>query len=409
LFCTSVQDYVIHATGADIEQLDAPFALPANAGLVKITPDEPGANEQTTPAGFFPSLEKLVEGTLMAVVEGKREEMIDQVRNCGGVGSSEGVGKNVRVPSERYTHLRLKGDVLRKSRLQVKSLGSAASAVRVAGLAANGGSTADNISVAHLILPTTNKAAYDSYPLDEKRGNYAGYMVVIHSQGDAGSDRNLQPVCTCLVERMNQKQGMVLRGHRAALQAVQAAVAGGAHMLYVRRLIRFDAMSMGPLGGMQRMVGVGSGIRERLASADADGTSDGSGTSLVAKLFMGAGVREMQTVDDEGRVGEAPEASMNEYLARWQAEEEGGQGGSTRGSTVGRVSTAVPQNGKTIFSSFNDHQQKALASDACTRDGVVLIQGPPGTGKSHLIACGILPHATLSPDRKENVLVLCNR
>ncbi|KAL7526857.1 hypothetical protein ACHAXR_004188, partial [Thalassiosira sp. AJA248-18] len=54
---------------------------------------------------------------------------------------------------------------------------------------------------------------------------------------------------------------------------------------------------------------------------------------------------------------------------------------------------------------FNKQQQRALALDALTSTGLVLIQGPPGTGKSHIICHGILPQAV---SRNERVLVVCN-
>jgi len=54
---------------------------------------------------------------------------------------------------------------------------------------------------------------------------------------------------------------------------------------------------------------------------------------------------------------------------------------------------------------FNQQQQRALALDALTSRGLVIIQGPPGTGKSHTICHGILPQAVA---RNERVLVVCN-
>jgi primosomal protein N' len=54
---------------------------------------------------------------------------------------------------------------------------------------------------------------------------------------------------------------------------------------------------------------------------------------------------------------------------------------------------------------FNQQQQRALALEALTDIGTVLIQGPPGMGKSHILCHGILPQVVA---RGGNVLVLCN-
>lgn len=57
------------------------------------------------------------------------------------------------------------------------------------------------------------------------------------------------------------------------------------------------------------------------------------------------------------------------------------------------------------FDAFNKQQQRALALEALTDEGVVLCQGPPGTGKSHIVCHGILPQVV---SRNEKVLVVCN-
>ncbi|CAB9497551.1 Regulator of nonsense transcripts 1 [Seminavis robusta] len=54
---------------------------------------------------------------------------------------------------------------------------------------------------------------------------------------------------------------------------------------------------------------------------------------------------------------------------------------------------------------FNHQQQRALALDALSAEGIVMCQGPPGTGKSHILCHGLLPQAV---QRREKVLVVCN-
>jgi hypothetical protein len=54
---------------------------------------------------------------------------------------------------------------------------------------------------------------------------------------------------------------------------------------------------------------------------------------------------------------------------------------------------------------FNEEQKKALAVNALTVEGTVIIQGPPGTGKSHLLAKGIIPQML---GNRQRVLVICN-
>ena len=63
----------------------------------------------------------------------------------------------------------------------------------------------------------------------------------------------------------------------------------------------------------------------------------------------------------------------------------------------------LPSNQATM--ELNEEQKKALALNALTVEGTVIIQGPPGTGKSHLLAKGILPQMLRNHDR---VLVICN-
>lgn len=55
---------------------------------------------------------------------------------------------------------------------------------------------------------------------------------------------------------------------------------------------------------------------------------------------------------------------------------------------------------------FNKQQQRALALDELTEEGIVLIHGPPGTGKSHVLCHGLIPQASLK--RGVKMLVLCN-
>lgn len=54
---------------------------------------------------------------------------------------------------------------------------------------------------------------------------------------------------------------------------------------------------------------------------------------------------------------------------------------------------------------FNKQQKRALALNALTKEGIVLIQGPPGTGKSHILCHGLIP---LAVERNEKMLVICN-
>ena len=54
---------------------------------------------------------------------------------------------------------------------------------------------------------------------------------------------------------------------------------------------------------------------------------------------------------------------------------------------------------------FNQQQQRALALEALTDIGTVLIQGPPGPGMSHILCHGILPQVVACGGK---VLVLCN-
>jgi len=54
---------------------------------------------------------------------------------------------------------------------------------------------------------------------------------------------------------------------------------------------------------------------------------------------------------------------------------------------------------------FNQQQCRALALEALTAAGPVVVQGPPGTGKSHLIAHGLLQQII---QRGGRALVLCN-
>ena len=90
----------------------------------------------------------------------------------------------------------------------------------------------------------------------------------------------------------------------------------------------------------------------------------------------------------EGRINENDVHSV-EDLDRWI---------HAKPDSTCTISTVNLQN-------FNTQQQRALAMDALTSKGVVLIQGPPGTGKSFVICHGILPQVV---GRNEKVLLVCN-
>ncbi|CAD7923933.1 unnamed protein product [Amoebophrya sp. A120] len=182
------------------------------------------------------------------------------------------------------------------------------------------------------------------YPADALKSVYNKFMLLAQCQKVFG-DEKVTNIGLVFCEAMNQKEGLVVRARPDVLEKLKAAMTSN-QFTYFRKLRNFSFMVTGPAASLQ-------GLRRTAP------------TPLCASLFFGQNLTSFDT----------------KALDKWVA---------------GKTSTQCL---------FNPQQCRALALEALTPNGPVIVQGPPGTGKSHLIARGILPQVIARGGR---VLVLCN-
>ncbi|CAE7377344.1 MOV10 [Symbiodinium sp. CCMP2456] len=188
------------------------------------------------------------------------------------------------------------------------------------------------------------------FPPEDSRSMWSKFMLLAQARRPGNQER-VANVGLVFCETMTQRDGLVLRARVEVLEQLRASMLQPGTFTYFRKLRNFSFMVTSPAASLQK-----------LRSAQP--------TPLCRALFL----------------GDVPQASQN------------------KAELFERLDTWVIAN-PDAQKMFNPQQCRALALEALTEAGPVVVQGPPGTGKSHLIACGLLPQIIRRGGR---ILVLCN-
>lgn len=175
-------------------------------------------------------------------------------------------------------------------------------------------------------------------------------MLLAQCRAPGKKSNRLKDVGLVFCEKMNQRDGLMLRAPERVLKELQSCMMQG------------DSTCFWKLQGFNRMVMDPLAVLQKLCSAPP--------TELCHALFFG-----------EIPGGSESDVDLCQRLDCWVA-----------------ANPYVP-------TMFNRQQCRALALEALTAAGPVVVQGPPGTGKSHLIAHALLPQII---QRGGRALVLCN-
>ncbi|CAE7500575.1 MAA3 [Symbiodinium natans] len=187
------------------------------------------------------------------------------------------------------------------------------------------------------------------FPLENSRSQWSRFMLLAQCRAVQKSKR-VKDVGLVFCETMNQKDGLVLWAPERVLKKLQSCMLQG------------DSTCFWKLQSFNRMVTDPLAVLQNLRSAPP--------TEMCRALFFG-----------EISGGSESDADLCQRLDCWVA-----------------ANPHVPM-------MFNRQQGRALALEALTAAGPVVVQGPPGTGKSHLIAHALLPQII---QRGGRALVLCN-
>eukprot|EP00439_Symbiodinium_sp_Y106_P068727 s202_g11.t1 len=188
------------------------------------------------------------------------------------------------------------------------------------------------------------------FPPENSRSLWSRFMLLAQCRAPGKKSKQVNEVGLVFCEAMNQKDGLVLCAPERVLNELQSYLRQGAPT-YFRKLQSFSRLVTEPVA-----------ILQKLRSAPP--------TELCRALFF-------------GEVPEGSESDVDLYQ---------------------RLDCWVSANSH-LPMMFNQQQCRALALEALTAAGPVVVQGPPGTGKSHLIAHGLLQQII---QRGGRALVLCN-
>ncbi|CAE7378327.1 MAA3 [Symbiodinium sp. CCMP2456] len=188
------------------------------------------------------------------------------------------------------------------------------------------------------------------FPVDSK-SQWSRFMLLAQCRAPGKKSNRVKDVGLVFCEKMNQTDGLVLRAPERVLKELQNCMMQG------------DSTCFWKLQSFNRMVTDPLAVLQKLRSAPP--------TELCRALFFG----------EIGPGGSESDADLCQRLEGWVA-----------------ANPDVPM-------MFNRQQCRALALEALTAAGPVVVQGPPGTGKSHLIAHALLPQII---QRGGRALVLCN-
>lgn len=165
------------------------------------------------------------------------------------------------------------------------------------------------------------------FPPENARAVWNKFMLLVQcgkSSGAAGTTTDrVKNVAIVFCEAMNQKEGLVLRARRDVLDTVQKEMTQPQTSTYFRKLRNFNFMVTAPAASLQK-------LRTEPPSA------------LCRQLFLG--------------------------------EQPSGQGVISNERMDGWVRTENPS----LQLLFNPQQCRALALEALTTHGPVIVQGPPG-------------------------------
>ncbi|CAE7832845.1 MOV10 [Symbiodinium sp. CCMP2592] len=189
------------------------------------------------------------------------------------------------------------------------------------------------------------------FPPEDSRSMWSKFLLLAQTRKSGFNSERVANVGLVFCETMTQKDGLVLRARVEVLEQLRASMMQPGTLTYFRKLRNFNFMVTTPAASLQK-----------LRSAQP--------TPLCRALFL----------------GDVPQASR------------------TQTELLARLDTWVTAN-PDAQKMFNPQQCRALALEALTEAGPVVVQGPPGTGKSHFIACGLLPQII---SRGGRILVLCN-